>query len=216
MGRIAKIIDAIRGTRNGAKITDIKADPGGQDIAQAEQFNTAGDDSHPLPNDYAIFVQLPSGAYACVGNIDPKNAQTAERGERRIYSRNAAGEQVAEIWLKADGTIILDNDEASITIKPDGEVETTNGSAASTIKPDGEVETTNGAGFYTLLANGTVDINGFTIAPKGVATSPVAIIAPTMTAGISLTVNGIEVLGHDHEYAWTDPAGSDTTGGMNP
>lgn len=218
MGRIAKIIDILLGERNGAKVSDVKANPGGEATVQADQFNTAGDDSHPLPGDYAVFIELPRGGYASVGNIDPKNAQTAQRGERRIYSRNAEGIQVAEVWLKNDGTITINNDEAHVLVKPDGTIESMNGAAASTIKPSGEVDTTNGAGYYTLQSGGIVEINNVTIDPAGNISTPqtinadVSVGAPLVVAATSLTASGTQIVGHTHP-AGTPPG---NTGGMNP
>lgn len=211
MGRLAVILDTIRGTRNKAQVTDVKGDPGGGAIAQAEQFNSAGDDTNPLPGDYALFVEHPRGGYASAGNLDPNNAQTAQPGERRIYGRNSEGVQVCEIHFKNSGEISLSNDEAQVVIKADGTIESVNSSAAVTINPSGEVATVNGSGFYTLLASGTVSINGFTIQPDGTAASPTAITAPVMGAATSLMVAGAEVLGHDHP-AGTPPG---NTGSMN-
>ena len=135
MGHIAKVISAERSEANGAKITDIKADPGGEAIATAQLFSQAGDDSLPVGGDYALFVQLPGGSFACVGNIDIKNKQTAKSGDRRFYSRNSDGDQMSEVWLKNDGEVLLGNENGFIKIQPDGTVNI-NG---STIDKDGKM-----------------------------------------------------------------------------
>lgn len=83
-----------------------------------------------------------------------------------VRLRNKAGTQF--VWLKADGTCLIDN-----------------GKASSEVFPDGSVQIKNGAGHIRLGADGTVNINGVTFSPAGLVTSPVDVIA----AGISLTTH---------------------------
>lgn len=121
MGRIAKVLDFIR--RAGGK-SDTKCDPGGGAIRQAPHAQPAGDDGHPLPGDYAVLVEVPqAGGYSAVGYVDPRNAQTAGPGERRIYARSADGAQVVELWLKSDGSARLSNADGFSELKPSGAVD---------------------------------------------------------------------------------------------
>ena len=91
------------------------------------------------------------------------------------------------MWLKNDGTIIASNENGLIDLNPDG-----SGSM------------TNGNGSLQLQANGDLNLNGVIIAANGDVTVP-----------SSLTLNGKELDAHNHPIAWTDPAGSGTSGPNN-
>jgi hypothetical protein len=54
MGLIAKLLSFVRVERNGAKINDVKVDPGGGPNITAEHFAPIGDDAHPLPGDFVV------------------------------------------------------------------------------------------------------------------------------------------------------------------
>ena len=106
MGRLGKILSFIGLTRNGAKVRDVKLDTGGGVNATAEHYSAPGDDSHPLEGDYvATVTTMRSGVLVAIGHLDPNNEHTAQAGEKRTYSRDADGAQVAEVWLKNDGSI---------------------------------------------------------------------------------------------------------------
>lgn len=155
MGRIAKIIQFVSGTSFEAAASDVKADVGGGDIVTAPHFCQPGDDGVPLPGDFAFFSETPRrGGFASVGYVDPKNPQTALAGERRIYARDAAGEQVCQVWVKSDGTVFADNDKGSYTLDPDG---------GHTLQ--------NANGFIKLLPDGSVNINGYIISTDGNGTT---------------------------------------------
>lgn len=121
---LGKLLSFIRGVRGGAKLSDVKLDPGGGPNITAEHFAAPGDDSYPLPGDYVVTVSIQrSGGSAVVGYLDPKNDQKAAVGEKRIYARNAGGASIVELWLKNTGEATLVNASGYITLKPDGEVE---------------------------------------------------------------------------------------------
>jgi hypothetical protein len=185
MGLISKILSYTRiADRFGAKVSDVKHDPGGGANQTGEHFQGANEDSVPLPGDYLVTINVQrTGGEVVVGFIDPKQQQTAEPGEHRQYARDASGVGVVQLHLKKDGSAILSN---------------ANGSTE--LKQTGEVNTQNANGFYKLLASGVVDINGFTIATDGSAVSPVSVTAPTVAAGTSLTKAGVEVADQDHDH----------------
>ena len=171
MGRLAKVLSFTRITRNGAKTSDVKVDPGGGPNVTGDHLAPPGDDSYPLPGDYGILSRLlATGRDAIVGYLDPKNQQKAGPGEKRIYSRDSSGNEIAQVWLKANGDIVAENDTATVTIAGSG-----------SIKGD------NGSGSFELLASGVIDLNGVTISPTGV-----------VTVSSSLTVAGKELAGHTH------------------
>lgn len=103
------------------------------------------------------------------------------------------------VWLKNDGTIVSQNDNASYTIAPDGTITTDNGTYSHTANPDGSLTETNGAYTKTVAVDGTVNINGFIITPTGAVSSPVSVTAPTVTGSSSLVVAGTEVKEHTHD-----------------
>ena len=122
MARIAKLLSFIRTIRNGANVSDVKIDPGGNPNITAEHFAPAGDDAYPLPTDYVITVQIPrGGGEVVVGYLDPLNTPAAQPGDKRIYGRDSVGAPIVELWLKNDGTAILSNDNGSLTLQPSGQ-----------------------------------------------------------------------------------------------
>ena len=123
MGRIAKLLSFVRVTRNDAKISDVKIDPGGGSNITAEHFAPAGDDSFPLKTDYVVTNDIPrAGGEAVVGYVDPINTPKANKGDKRIYARDAnTGAAVIELWLKNDGSGILSNANGSLELQANGD-----------------------------------------------------------------------------------------------
>lgn len=183
MGLISKVLSYTRiADRFGAKVSDVKHDPGGGANETGEHFQAANQDAVPLPGDYLLTVSVQrTGGEVVIGFIDPKQEQTAEPGEYRAYARDGDGAQVVQLHLKKDGTAVLNNAEATVEMKPSG-----------------EVSTQNANGFYKLLDSGVVDINGFTIATDGSAESPVSVTAPAISGTSSVKAAGKELAGHVH------------------
>lgn len=230
MGLIGRILSFVRTQRNGAQISDVKTDPGGGPNVTAEHFAPAGDDAHPLPDDYVYAARSPQrGRYAAVGYVDTSNASKAQPGEKRIYSRDSGGTQKAEVWLKADGTVVCENENGRTTLAPDGsftaespagtlqltasgQATAFNASGSATLTPDGSFAAVNAAGSMTLAANGSIlgqnaagqfalqDNGNFVV--NGVTIAPGgSIVAPGGIQTPSAEVNGVEVAGHTHAQA---------------
>ena len=126
MGLIARVKSFTRRIAGGAKLSDVKVDPGGGANITGEHFADSGDDSHPLDSDYAAAMPIRrSGGAVVVGYADPINTPKAAAGEKRIYGRNAAGAAVNEVWLKADSSVIISNALGAIELKADGSVDIT-------------------------------------------------------------------------------------------
>ena len=142
MGLIALVKSFSRVVRNGAKISDVKVDPGGGANITGEHFADAGDDSHPLNTDYALLTKTRrSGSYAPSGYADPINDPVAAAGEKRIYGRDpSTGLAVNQVYLKADGSVIINNALGAIELKADGSVDI-NGAI---ISPLGAIQTALG------------------------------------------------------------------------
>jgi len=124
MGETAIIHNIIRTLRNGVTNTDITVDPGGGANITEEQFQPTGTDSQPLPGDYVIGVSVKStGRKTAIAFLDPANAPQSGPGEHRTYSRDSSGTPVTEIWLKNDGSIMINNDNGFINITAAGIIE---------------------------------------------------------------------------------------------
>ena len=148
MGWVGKLVAF---ARRGKGVSDATADTGGGAQTSAQHFSSPGDDGAPLPGDYAAIVaQQGTGRRSAVGYVDPLNAQTAANGEKRIYARDPEGAQVAEFWLKGDGTIAASNENFSLVAAPTG---------TTTI--------TAGAAVIVANASGLVTINGLQITKAG-------------------------------------------------
>lgn len=203
MGRIAKLLSFLRTSRNEAKISDVKADPGGGPNITAEHFADSGDDSHPLPGDYvALNTDSGSGRESAIGYLDPLNEPKAQPGDKRIYGRDSeSGAVVVEVWLKNDGTAIVSNDNGSVTLRPDGGTVVTTPESTFDAAADGSIKGDNGNGSYELQAGGDFLVNGVTIDTSGNVTIPT-----------SLNLAGKEIAGHDHPIT----SGSSAPGPTGP
>lgn len=206
MGLISKVLSYTRiADRFGAKVSDVKHDPGGGANETGEHFQAANQDAVPLPGDYLLTVSVQrTGGEVAVGFIDPKQEQTADPGEFRVYARDGDGAQIVQLHLKKDGTAVINNENGSITLKPDGEIESRNDTAIHVIRPSGAIRGSNPSGFFELQDDGTVNINGATIDPAGNIDTPTNITsggtvsAPTVAGSSSVTAAGKELAGHIH------------------
>ena len=206
MGRIAKILSFIRTERNTAKVSDVKMDPGGGANITGQHFAPAGDDSHPLPDDYVASMKVPrTGSEVVVGYLDPNADQKAQPGDKRIYARDPNdGTVIVEIWLKNDGTALITNENGSAELKPDGGSIATTPSSTFECKADGSIKGDNGSGTFELATSGNFLVNGVTIDTSGNITSPTTITGATVAGTTSLTAAGKEMAGHAH-LAGTPP-----------
>lgn len=125
MGRIVVIKDFARVVReNGTRVSDVKFNPGGGNIVTGEHFSSPGDDAFPLVTDYAVAIDTQrKGGAAIVGYVDPINTPKALEGDKRIYARDSNGDVIAEVWLKSDGSVVVNNDNGSLELKTDGTID---------------------------------------------------------------------------------------------
>ena len=141
MGRLAIVLDVEVTERDGEKFYDIKVNPGPLDNVTAENLAPAGDDSPPLAGDYALLVESSGeGREVVAGYADTKNAKKSARGDKRVYARDSDGAQIAEVWIKNDGTIIISNSAGTFTLDTSGNI-TASGTitAAKFIAPSAEI-----------------------------------------------------------------------------
>lgn len=123
MGKIAQLISFARRTVSGTLRDEAKVDAGGGAIHTVQQFGDPGDDSQPLQGDQALLIESGSaGGFGAAGWHDPTTPRKAQPGEKRIYSRSAAGTCAVEIWLKAGGLRIECFGDLPIVVKSTGPV----------------------------------------------------------------------------------------------
>lgn len=142
MSEVAEVLAFERITDEDGRASDVKADLGGRAI-NVTHFADPGDDSQPLSSDYVALSSAPgAGAEQAVGYLDPNTPPAAGPGEKRIYSRSGPGVVAAVVWLKSDGTVVIENASGgAIQMAPSGDV-TINGvtiDAAGNISTPGDV-----------------------------------------------------------------------------
>lgn len=146
MSRVAELVAFERVVEDGAHGADVIVDPGGGATVTAPHFADPGDDAQPLPGDYvALSDSSGSGAEHATGYADVTNAGKAGPGEKRLYARAASGTVVIELWLKGDGSLVVDNGKGKLELAPGGTV-TINGVAIDpqgNVKAPGEVSAMN-------------------------------------------------------------------------
>lgn len=149
MGLMGTIKSFVRSVRNAANISSIKLD-NARIISTADHFADAGDDSFPLIDDYVVLVDIEgTGQNAAIGYADTKNEKKSEAGDKRIYGRNSDGDEVNEVWLKNDGSVILQNENGKFELESGGNV-VING---VTIDTDGNISTAGGITAKNALIN---------------------------------------------------------------
>lgn len=136
MGRIAEILSFTHKLIGGVNTSDVKINPDGGSNITVPHFSAPGDDSVPLTTDSVVTTEIQgTGNEAAVGYVDSKNTPKALQGEKRIYSRDAGGAEVAEVWLKNDGTIVASNAGGSINLNPDGTLNINASTSVNVVAP---------------------------------------------------------------------------------
>jgi hypothetical protein len=123
MARYAQVISVERTTEEGSHVVNVKVDPGSGNTVTAEYVAPPGDDSLPLPGDFVALVPIEGeGREQAVGYTDPKNLGKSANGEIRRYARKSDGTPTAHIWMKNDGSILIEclSSDVPITIHSTG------------------------------------------------------------------------------------------------
>jgi hypothetical protein len=137
----------------------VKCDPGDGNAATGFHFAPPGTDAPPLAGDLAYLADdLGAGNAQAVGYQDPKNAGVAAGGEHRIYARAADGSIVAAIWIKGDGSIVIESALAgsSVELAADGAITLTGPNASAELGADGAIDLSNAQGGIAVDAAGNV------------------------------------------------------------
>jgi hypothetical protein len=110
MGFLTTVVAFARRVVDGAEVPECSLDRDGDETVTAGHFGPPGDDSPPLPGDVAYLGDdAGSGAAQVVGYQDPETPPQAAPGDRRLYARSAPGAVAVSLWLKADGTLVVQN-----------------------------------------------------------------------------------------------------------
>jgi hypothetical protein len=142
-GFLGDVVEFTRAVVSGAQAPEVRVDRGGDDAVTGGHFSAPGDDSQPLPGDVAYMGDDDGAGNAqALGYQDPKTAPKAALGEKRIYARSGAGTACCEVWLKADGSVLVRNDAGSLELAPDG--------AATLANDQGSIEL-DAAGKVTVI-----------------------------------------------------------------
>lgn len=157
MGFLATVVEFLRSVDQGVPTPEVKFDRGGDDTVTGYHFTPPGTDAPPLPSDVGYLGDdLGTGNAQAIGYQDPKNAGVAGPGEHRIYARASDGTIKAQVWLKADGSILIANDLGSAELGPDGTITLTAGQASAELGADGAINLSNAAGGIAVDAAGNV------------------------------------------------------------
>ena len=88
---------------------------------QAQVIAPAGIDSYPLKDDQPCLIPVDdsTGNMYCIGILN--KSQGADKGELKLFSRNANGTVKATIYLNKDGKLTIDTD-SDIDINSSGKI----------------------------------------------------------------------------------------------
>lgn len=151
MGFLATVLEFLRSSDQGTPTPEAKCDRGGDDTVTGFHFAPPGVDSAPLPGDVAYLGDdLGTGNAQILGYQDTQNAGVAAGGELRTYARAGDGSIVAEIWIKADGSILVSSvlGGSSVELGPDGAIALSNALGGVEIDAAGNVVATTPLGTF--------------------------------------------------------------------
>lgn len=159
MGFLASLVEFLRTNDQGVPTPEVKCDNGDGDPVTAGHFTPPGTDARPLPGDVGYLGDdLGAGNAQALAWQDPVNEGVAGAGEHRTYSRASDGSIVAEVWLKADGSILVHSVLASSTVElaADGSISLATPQASAAFGADGAIELSNALGGIAIDASGNV------------------------------------------------------------
>lgn len=82
---------------------------GSDDVRTANQINPFGEDSNPIAGMKAVYMDTSNNSEpVIIGYVNDK--LEANKGEKRIYSLDSEGNVSYFVWLKNDGTCLLNGD----------------------------------------------------------------------------------------------------------
>jgi len=143
------VVEFTRSAIAGAQASEVKLDRGGEDAVTAYHFAPPGDDSQPLPGDVAYLGDDEgAGTGQALGYQDPRTAPLAGAGDKRIYARSGAGVASCQVWLKADGSVLISNDQGAVELKPDGTALVSNAQGSIELAASGAVTVTTPLGTF--------------------------------------------------------------------
>jgi len=201
MGRIGTVLQFIKRVRGSAFWPALKVEDRKGDNNIVEMFQTAGDDSPPLPGDnVALIDSQRQGGRLAVGVIDHKNVGVAVGGEKRIYARDNEGAVVSELHLKGDGSLLLKNTAGTYSLS-------INAAGAATLTCTGLIVDTPLSTFKgDVVVDGGITWKGDAQGDGG----PATFVGGLENTGGDITSDSISLESHVHGGVTT---GAGTTGG---
>lgn len=165
MGFLATVAEFLRSKTGEAPTPEVKCNLGGDDAVTGYHFAPPGVDAQPLAGDLVYLGEdLGRGNAQALAYQDPKNEGTAGPGEWRAYSRDENGAVTAEIWIMADGSILLQNvvKASSVELTADGAFKVDNGTVVVELGADGKISITNGQATAELGSDGAIELSNAT------------------------------------------------------
>lgn len=109
MVRLGVVARAVVAVVDGVARRVVSGVRGGGANSEADLYGSAGEDAPPLEGDFVAIIQGPgNGARFTLGSMDPRNEPQAAPGERRTYGRSPDGVIVGTIWIKGDGSLVIE------------------------------------------------------------------------------------------------------------
>lgn len=144
MGLIGRVLNWVTASGRSVPGRQVLVALGARERLTADVYPPLNTDVQGLPGDLPYCASgTGTGRRVALGWLEQVAQQFAEPGELRTYGRNDEGVTVCEVWLKNDGTLLLNNSMCSFELTPNG---TITGS--------------NNAGSFTLQTNGDLNANG--------------------------------------------------------
>lgn len=180
------------------------------DTDEVEWIPGPGEDSTPQLGSRVIVYAISSG-YLVAGFGNDGATPTSSEGTKEIYSTDTAGAKSARITCKPDGSIDI--------IAPAGLNITANTDITGTLTVSGVIKSLvdiiadYAATAITMLTHYHIgNLGRQTTVGQVTGGSPMPGSAPSTDAsGDVISGSGKSLDNHDHNYTWTDPAGSGTT-----
>lgn len=167
MGILARVVAFARTVVEGARAPEVRVDDGSGAVRTPYHFSAPGDDSQPLPGDIAhVAPAAGAGFGSAVGYQDPSTEPRAGGGEKRIYARSGPGVVACEVFLRADGSLVLSNPAGSVELAPDGALVLRNALASLELSAAGT------ASLRTILGTFGLDTHAHLAPPGGGLTGP--------------------------------------------
>lgn len=115
MAIVGKALESVNTDKNGVVVRELKTQLKAFYNILTEIFLPPGIDATPQANDRVIAIKRSESGSFVITGVLLKDAQSIP-GELRLFSRNSAGAEQGEIFLKADGSIELNGNTQKLAM----------------------------------------------------------------------------------------------------